>query len=836
MHRWIPLRMLTCNMIANILAMAAASPALGELLAGYEPEEIDSGLSVSAGGSDPGLVVTWPLVGGIGDVPDATQGNHVLKMEWTGETDRKVEVRHDWAGSTFDLPGWLDGVAEIRADVYIATDSALPLIVGIWDDVFGWTPGTPVPWTKDQWFSVSMNVGHVQQTGLDHIFALLFEDLAGDDGILYIDNLRLVPTRRIAFAGYEWIVKSGHWLGPGPNSFSQDCRNVWVDANGRLHLRIEERWGLWLAAEVVLADSFGHGAYAFTVDSRVDALDDNEILGLFTWDDDAPEFNYREIDFEFSRWGDPGNDNAQFVVQPWDTPGNRYRFDIDYASATDATTHVMNWGPSSIAFSSHYGNACADPDPADVIESWTYSGADNPPPGGENVRINLWLRDGLPPVGGSGSEMIISDFRFRPDGPMDSDQDGVFDDCDACSDTIAGVEVDDAGCPPLIPGDFDRDGDVAADDLEVFESCGTGPAVPHDGSAVCHAADLDEDEDVDGADFSMIQACLSGSGVPADPDCTPIVAPCLHVDSLPALRGAIRNAPPDACIRVAAGVYEVTESIEIARDDITIEGVGDETLFVLAEGTHCPVFVIGEPVPFAPAITRRNVTLRSMRIRGYRFPDPQPEDELCDVPCRGHLRNNGITVRQAEDCLIENVTVENAASGGIVLELACRRIRIRNVESFGHQFDGIAFGGDIQDSVIEDSILRNNTAAGISFDIGPQNNQIIDCEIRDNGDVGAFIRDSDRNCFTACLIAGNGADGVFISDGDALDADAVENAFVDNQYVNNGGHGIWQAGQDSIDNCQTGGSFSGNIGDDIHNSFPLDAPVVTCGTMHACND
>jgi hypothetical protein len=305
---------------------------------------------------------------------------------------------------------------------------------------------------------------------------------------------------------------------------------------------------------------------------------------------------------------------------------------------------------------------------------------------------------------------------------------------------------------------------------------------------------------------------------------------------VPALRHAIRIAPPGTCIRVAAGIYEVAESIDIARDDITIEGVGDATFFTLAPGTHCPVFVLGEPVPFAPSIRRRNIVLKSLRVRGYRFPAPRHEDELSDAPCRDHLRNNGITVREAEDCTIENVTVENAASGGIVLERSCRRIRIRNVVSFGHHFDAIAFGGDVQDSTIEGCVLRHNRAAGISFDLTPSGNLIIGSEVRNNDDVGVFMRDSDRNCFTGCLIADNGSYGVYIADGEAPGAAAIENAFVSNQYQNNGGHGIWQDGPDSVNNCQTGGTFAGNGGDPIHNSYPGSAPIINCAGTHACND
>jgi hypothetical protein len=50
---------------------------------------------------------------------------------------------------------------------------------------------------------------------------------------------------------------------------------------------------------------------------RVDKLDPNMVLGLFTYDSD-PAFNNREIDIEASRLGNAADPtNAQFVVQPY---------------------------------------------------------------------------------------------------------------------------------------------------------------------------------------------------------------------------------------------------------------------------------------------------------------------------------------------------------------------------------------------------------------------------------------------------------------------------------------------------------------------------------------
>jgi hypothetical protein len=48
-------------------------------------------------------------------------------------------------------------------------------------------------------------------------------------------------ARIIYFAGYDWRVKSGDNIGPGPNSWDED--NVWIDPNGHLHLVLTRRDG-----------------------------------------------------------------------------------------------------------------------------------------------------------------------------------------------------------------------------------------------------------------------------------------------------------------------------------------------------------------------------------------------------------------------------------------------------------------------------------------------------------------------------------------------------------------------------------------------------------------
>lgn len=212
----------------------------------------------------------------------------------------------------------------------------------------------------------------------------------------------LTPPRFVDFAGFRWEVRDsgGARQGPGPNLFSPTPQDVWVDAKG-LHLTISHRDGAWRCSQVVLDRSLGHGSYRFTLASPVDRLDPNVVLGLFTWDD-AEEDAHREIDFEFSRWGDPLRSNGQFVVQPYDTLGNIVRYEMPAAPSV----HQFEWLPESVAFSSRTvaGKIVAEHVFAHGI----------PRPGAERAMINLWLNEGKPPRNGKPVEVVISGFEFVP--------------------------------------------------------------------------------------------------------------------------------------------------------------------------------------------------------------------------------------------------------------------------------------------------------------------------------------------------------------------------------------------------------------------------------------
>jgi hypothetical protein len=223
--------------------------------------------------------------------------------------------------------------------------------------------------------------------------------------------------RTISFSGYDWRVKGPGYYGPGPNRFDDDVDAVWVDAGGQLHMTIQNNYGNWYSTEIALVDPLGYGDYIFTTQGRLDQLDPNAVLGIFTWEY-GPCYNqsylwwgpYNEFDIEFSRWGDTGNDIGQFVAQPWDWPGNISRFDASFSN-DEITSHAFRWLPGRVECRSWRGGA-QEESTSVQIHSWTYSGPHIPRPEQPRVHINLWHFD----TPSSDQEVVFNAFTFIPEG------------------------------------------------------------------------------------------------------------------------------------------------------------------------------------------------------------------------------------------------------------------------------------------------------------------------------------------------------------------------------------------------------------------------------------
>lgn len=229
--------------------------------------------------------------------------------------------------------------------------------------------------------------------------------------------------RAFDFAGHSWRVKGPGFYGPGPNVFSDEESNVAVTADG-MRLAITGAPGAWASSEVVLEQPLGYGDYVFTTKGRVDTIADNVVLGLFLWQyprcyDPQNLWNqHNEIDVELSRWGDPNNDIAQFVVQPYDHPGNIHRFDIAYAD-DELVSYAFRWLPGRIEYRAWRGGP-DDESPASMLRSWTYRGVHLPIPEQPRLHLNLWHL-GAGPSDGQPQAVTLADFRFQAMGDIDGD-------------------------------------------------------------------------------------------------------------------------------------------------------------------------------------------------------------------------------------------------------------------------------------------------------------------------------------------------------------------------------------------------------------------------------
>jgi hypothetical protein len=226
--------------------------------------------------------------------------------------------------------------------------------------------------------------------------------------------------RAINFSGRTWRVKGPGFYGPGPNLFCDSANCTWVDVDDRLHMTIQNLGGSWYSTEVTLEEALGYGDYIFTTLGRLDNLHPDAVLGLFIWqygpcwDPSYLWWNpFNEIDVEFSRWANPGNDVGQFVAQPYDYPGNINRFNATFSDG-ELTSHAFRWLSDRVEYRSWRGGP-QDESPANLIHSWTYTGPHIPRPEQPRVHINLWQFTGPP---SSDQEVVLDEFTFIPDSPV----------------------------------------------------------------------------------------------------------------------------------------------------------------------------------------------------------------------------------------------------------------------------------------------------------------------------------------------------------------------------------------------------------------------------------
>jgi hypothetical protein len=211
-------------------------------------------------------------------------------------------------------------------------------------------------------------------------------------------------SRTLHFSGYEWEIR-GLPSNRGGASNTYDPANAWTDEDGRLHLRIAQGLGQWTCAEVNLTRSLGYGTYLFDAHDA-SQLEPAAVFGMFTWDDSNTDPEHRELALEISRWGDPANKNAQYVVQPYYIPANVVRF----AAPSGPLTYSFHWEPGRVTFRT--ARKSAGRAEAPVSESIFTSGI--PMPGSEQVHIDLYVYAMSKNPLRRESEVVIDKFEYLP--------------------------------------------------------------------------------------------------------------------------------------------------------------------------------------------------------------------------------------------------------------------------------------------------------------------------------------------------------------------------------------------------------------------------------------
>ena len=228
-------------------------------------------------------------------------------------------------------------------------------------------------------------------------------------------------TKTLRFSGYDWEVRQQEKSGPGPNAWSR--KNVWLDKNGNLHLKISRtktaQGEAWQCAEITSVKKFGMGTYEFQTVGRLDKLNHNIVLGFFdypVYGEDPDGTN--EIDIEFARWGNAAYPNGNFTVYPaTGARGKKDSYSFEYALPQNTpvnvvTTHRFTRRPNEITFVVQTGTGKTNGD----LVKWGYAPPEKRlvPQKPLAVHVNLWLFGGKAPTDNKEVEIVVKSFLFTP--------------------------------------------------------------------------------------------------------------------------------------------------------------------------------------------------------------------------------------------------------------------------------------------------------------------------------------------------------------------------------------------------------------------------------------
>ncbi|KAG6544783.1 hypothetical protein Mapa_013809 [Marchantia paleacea] len=225
-------------------------------------------------------------------------------------------------------------------------------------------------------------------------------------------------SRTITFSGLLWTVRdtSSTTQGPGNNWWSNSTSNVWLDSNGRLHLKITKVGTKWLCPEVYTTGNYKYGKFNWKIEGPVTSptgsFDKNVVLGLFTYPVAGAD-GTNEIDIELARWGNQSYPNLNFTSYPNTALSDfkNHTKSTEMALNGNYTSHQFEWRNNNISWVSRHGHSAT----GDIIFSESYNGDGNSqriPQQDCKIHMNLWLFQGQAPTDGVQVEFVIHSFTY----------------------------------------------------------------------------------------------------------------------------------------------------------------------------------------------------------------------------------------------------------------------------------------------------------------------------------------------------------------------------------------------------------------------------------------
>lgn len=220
-------------------------------------------------------------------------------------------------------------------------------------------------------------------------------------------------AKQIRFSGYDFKVKQGKAMGPGPNDWATS--QAFVDDNGRLHLRFSKKSGRWLAGEVQSVSRLGFGTYEIEFEGDISGQDKNVVFGFFNYPtaDVGPDATH-EIDIEFARWGIHNYKPLNYTVWPAKKRLKNAHRVFSFRTGHGRSLHRFTWTRQSVTYES---KEIEDDGSFGRETYWAFTPANyadrisaSPMP----IYFNLWGFRGKAPSDDRPVEVIINRFTFTP--------------------------------------------------------------------------------------------------------------------------------------------------------------------------------------------------------------------------------------------------------------------------------------------------------------------------------------------------------------------------------------------------------------------------------------